>query len=500
MKRKIFMTLMAMAMVTTPMMGSAITANAAGLTQIENPADVQYGAFVQGEDKSLISSMFDADYYAETNADVVEFIKKEHGENISKAQMKAYLLDHFCKRGIYEGRSLSANFNVSAFASAYSSELGFGTDLLKYYRYAATHDLKAEGKTVTTLKAAADAGVTVKSIVNPTVVITPELYHKAEQYALASLSTVNALLSEQATRVANTQAQVAIAVLDDTVSTSAFMEGNRPAESKTEVVQSSESVAPSSNNHVTVPSRTEAQILAETIAMTHTYASINDSTAWSFKILVDKNGNYALYNASDISGDASAWMSATPISAQSGFNVSDVYVVDNTTPLLSRDVNVNVVYTDTNVNISTEVTNQDRTNIPPISIKRDNYTVGVMLDELAQSNGSAPAPCVTIGYYGENGGYMVSKDAVDRATEAEFNMAIMENEGSSIATVGGDAYVAPEQTPSEPVVTPEPQPQPEEPVPTPETPSNEQTPESTPEQTPEQTPESTPEQTPEAAE
>ncbi|SHJ24696.1 Ig-like domain-containing protein, partial [Pseudobutyrivibrio xylanivorans] len=142
---------------------------AAEITMAKTAAAVTYGNTSSSE-AALLRSIFDYEYYKKMNPDVVA----KFGDS------REALFNHFAKFGIYEGRSLSANFNVSAYASAYPDLKGkFGADIVKYYIHYAAVGSK-EDRPITTLKAAADAGITVTSVADPTVVLTPAAIKAAE--------------------------------------------------------------------------------------------------------------------------------------------------------------------------------------------------------------------------------------------------------------------------------------------------------------------------------
>ena len=177
--------------------------NAQELTQIENPNDVDYGnhgAEFTAEDLSILESMFDVQYYLDQNPDLYNILN-DLGYRSIDDEAKALVFKHFYTCGIFEGRSLSADFNVSVFASANKDlKNAFGKDVMSYYRYAATHDLAAEGRTITTLKQAAAAGITVSSISNEAITVTPAVYYKAEALGIRNLGTVMVYVSNNANK------------------------------------------------------------------------------------------------------------------------------------------------------------------------------------------------------------------------------------------------------------------------------------------------------------
>lgn len=147
-------------MVTAP----SITSEAAGLTQAATTAQVTYGK-VSDADKALLMQLFDAEYYLAQNPDLAELF----GDNIEA------LFNHFCTLGIFEGRTCNANFDPSAYASAYEDLSLFGNDILKYYEHYLTVGV-AENRNITTVAECAANGITVESLATPEVKITPAAY------------------------------------------------------------------------------------------------------------------------------------------------------------------------------------------------------------------------------------------------------------------------------------------------------------------------------------
>ena len=77
-------------------------------------------------DKSLISAVYDENYYLRNNPDVKEMAKGD-----SQAA-----LQHFINFGMKEGRSGNAEFNVAAYRANYPDlAAAFGDDLVLYYQH-----------------------------------------------------------------------------------------------------------------------------------------------------------------------------------------------------------------------------------------------------------------------------------------------------------------------------------------------------------------------------
>lgn len=158
---------------------TSITAEAAGLTQASDASQVDYGT-VTDEEKELLRSIFDVEYYKAQNSELLDLVGDD----------EEALFEHFITCGVFEGRTCNSYFDPSAYASAYS-ELSdaFGNDILKYYvHYAAIG--KDEDRKYTTVEACAVDGITVKSLNDENVLITPEIYYLAKSLGTNDFHTV----------------------------------------------------------------------------------------------------------------------------------------------------------------------------------------------------------------------------------------------------------------------------------------------------------------------
>ncbi|SCZ79982.1 hypothetical protein [Pseudobutyrivibrio xylanivorans] len=163
----------------TTFLGFASTAQAEELSQVKDSAKVNYGT-VSAEDQALLKVLFDAGYYAYINPDLYA----KYGND------EAALFNHFITTGIWEGRQGNQDFNVDAYASAYDDlKAAYGNDILAYYRhYINTKD--TETRPVTTLHIASQWGITVTSLVDPSIVITPYDVYFSEINGTADLESV----------------------------------------------------------------------------------------------------------------------------------------------------------------------------------------------------------------------------------------------------------------------------------------------------------------------
>lgn len=110
-------------------------------------------AALSDAEKKAILALLDTDYYASANPDVV----KAFGNT------KAALEKHFLRYGIWEARQPNANFNVNAYASAYSdltnafSNEDLGKQVADLYKHYVNYGI-AEGRNLTTIDACLSAG------------------------------------------------------------------------------------------------------------------------------------------------------------------------------------------------------------------------------------------------------------------------------------------------------------------------------------------------------
>ena len=155
--KKRFVSVLAFAL----LMGLAVPARTYAAEPVN--VDITYGK-VSKADSNVIYQMFDEVYYAATYPDVV---------NALGSSRKA-LLNHFLNFGIYEGRNCTADFNVSAYASGYADlKAAFVDNIPAYYVHYVNHG-KTEGRSITTIEKALDAGITVVSVTDGTVIAKPQ--------------------------------------------------------------------------------------------------------------------------------------------------------------------------------------------------------------------------------------------------------------------------------------------------------------------------------------
>ncbi len=164
------------------MSAPATNVEAAGLTQVTDASKVNYGK-VTAEQIEALKKIFDLEYYKKSNPELASKIKDNYEAWFS----------HFYTYGIFEGRTCSANFDPSAYASAYGDlKNEFGSDILMYYLHYINAP-ESEKRTITTLEACAKNNITVQSIVESDIKITPEVYNVAQQLGVTNSNEITNL-------------------------------------------------------------------------------------------------------------------------------------------------------------------------------------------------------------------------------------------------------------------------------------------------------------------
>lgn len=185
MKRKSFLALaMVMALAGAASTATTITAQAAGLTQAVAPSQVTYGT-VTASQKEMLHKLFDAQFYAENNQDVVDVLGAD----------SEVLFEHFIKCGIWEGRKGWADFDPAAYASAYPDlRAAFGDDILSYYVHYINH-AAADGRTITTVEACIEAGISVTPFFDESELLTAQVYYAANLLGTTDYAKVQQAIS-----------------------------------------------------------------------------------------------------------------------------------------------------------------------------------------------------------------------------------------------------------------------------------------------------------------
>ncbi len=107
-------------------------------------------------DKALLSSLFDAEWYAKKNPDVVA----------AMGDTEEAMFEHFLSHGLWEGRQINENFDVNAYGSAYPDLQEAFKDLTPAERVLALTEHyvnygEGEGREITTIPEALAAGIEV---------------------------------------------------------------------------------------------------------------------------------------------------------------------------------------------------------------------------------------------------------------------------------------------------------------------------------------------------
>ena len=185
--------------------GVSMNVEAKDLTLITDSSKIAYGTLTT-DDIALLRTIFDKDYYLAENPDVAATI----GDNYEA------LLDHFCRYGIFEGRTCTAIFDASAYLAAYDDARAYaGKDIMKAYRHFIEVGL-TEGRTVTNVQACIGAGITVVSIIDPEIKITPEVWAWSVHLGTKDYKTIIKTIDAAKTIVAeNPEETVVITVSDE---------------------------------------------------------------------------------------------------------------------------------------------------------------------------------------------------------------------------------------------------------------------------------------------
>lgn len=92
-------------------------------TVAQDASQVTYGKLT-AEERAIIEELFDADFYAATNYDVVSTLGSDYDT----------LINHFCDCGIWEGRKGWPDFDPAAYSSAYPElRQTYGNNIPAYY-------------------------------------------------------------------------------------------------------------------------------------------------------------------------------------------------------------------------------------------------------------------------------------------------------------------------------------------------------------------------------
>ncbi len=161
------MFLMAMMVSATAVGVTSISANAAELTEEQQTAMSESVAAIAANPQAIqvMSTIFDAEYYATTYPDVVAIVGND-------AQA---LFAHYISFGIGEGRDASASFNLDAYVAANPdlvdafASLGMEINAANYINHYAASGIN-EGR-VSTVAGAVEKGISVPSLTNSEVVL-----------------------------------------------------------------------------------------------------------------------------------------------------------------------------------------------------------------------------------------------------------------------------------------------------------------------------------------
>ena len=174
-KRNLFVFAVMMGITAATIGATTIDSEAKTITVAQDASQVTYGTLT-AEQKEIIASKFDADYYAYTNYDVVEVLGTDYDA----------LFNHFCDCGIWEGRKGWPDFDPSAYASAYPQlREAYGTNILAYYLDYYNTGI-AEGRYLTTVEKCEENGIQVQSLFGEWQFLDVNIYQAASYLSSSS--------------------------------------------------------------------------------------------------------------------------------------------------------------------------------------------------------------------------------------------------------------------------------------------------------------------------
>ncbi|SCX75369.1 hypothetical protein SAMN05660668_00091 [Pseudobutyrivibrio sp. AR14] len=174
-KRNLFVLAIMMGITAGTIGATTIDSEAKTITVAQDASQVTYGTLT-AEQKEIIATLFDADYYAYTNYDVVEALGTDYDA----------LFNHFCDCGIWEGRKGWPDFDPSAYASAYPQlREAYGTNILAYYLDYYNTGI-AEGRYLTTVEKCEENGIQVQSLFGEWQFLDLNIYQAASYLSSSS--------------------------------------------------------------------------------------------------------------------------------------------------------------------------------------------------------------------------------------------------------------------------------------------------------------------------
>lgn len=149
------------------------------LTQAENMSRVNY-RILNEDEINILRVFFDYDFYKENNSDVVD----DYGDSYEA------LFNHFITKGVFEGRDCCSYFNPSAYGALNPDLLiAFGANPVKYYEHYLIFS-DDENREDATLEVCATRNVTVVSLADSSIIITPAVYFAAKLFGTESFYEV----------------------------------------------------------------------------------------------------------------------------------------------------------------------------------------------------------------------------------------------------------------------------------------------------------------------
>ncbi|MCR5195625.1 MAG: hypothetical protein K6D38_04855 [Pseudobutyrivibrio sp.] len=168
-----------LATILVALFAAPISCQAKTLTQAENPKNVKYRQ-LNSDEIMILKVFFDCDFYRTNNDDVVDEVGTSYDA----------LFNHFTSKGIFEGRDCCSYINVSAYSASNSDLfLAFKDNPVKYYEHYLIYGIN-ENRYVLTLEACAARNITVVSLADSRIRITPGAFYSAKYFNTNSYNKV----------------------------------------------------------------------------------------------------------------------------------------------------------------------------------------------------------------------------------------------------------------------------------------------------------------------
>ena len=175
--RSVFVTAFSffLATIIVALLIAPISCEAGSLTQTEDSSKVNYRTLDEKEIE-ILKAYFDYDYYKNNNDDLLGKVDDSY---------EAYF-NHFITYGVLEGRDCCSYFNPSAYCAYYDDLYKtLGDNPVKYYEHYLVFGREENRKAVTILDCVM-RNITVTSLTDNSIKITPEIYYASKFFGINS--------------------------------------------------------------------------------------------------------------------------------------------------------------------------------------------------------------------------------------------------------------------------------------------------------------------------